>query len=79
MVYTRCSKDDYNAFAQVAGDQSWAWDNILPYAFKVGFSDRDHSNQLNLSSRMRSTFLPMTAITRLVNIYLKFMAPMVPS
>lgn len=48
MVYTRCSKDDYNAFAQVAGDQSWAWDNILPYAFKVGFSDRDHSNLLNL-------------------------------
>jgi len=35
MVYTRCSKNEYDAFANVAGDEHWNWHNILPYAFKV--------------------------------------------
>jgi len=35
MVYTRCSKNEYDAFANVAGDEHWDWENILPYAFKV--------------------------------------------
>jgi len=35
MVYTRCSKNEYDAFANVAGDEHWGWDNILPYAYKV--------------------------------------------
>ncbi|KAF5353335.1 hypothetical protein D9756_008081 [Leucocoprinus leucothites] len=35
MVYTRCSKDDYDAFARMAGDDGWSWDRILPYAYKV--------------------------------------------
>ncbi|KAJ3572197.1 hypothetical protein NP233_g3243 [Leucocoprinus birnbaumii] len=34
MVYTRCSKNDYDAFGQIAGDDGWGWDKILPYAFK---------------------------------------------
>ena len=37
MVYTRCSKNEYDAFANVAGDEHWGWDNILPYAYKVRF------------------------------------------
>lgn len=35
MVYTRCSKNDYDRFAEIAGDDSWSYDNILPYAYKV--------------------------------------------
>ncbi|KAJ3565850.1 hypothetical protein NP233_g7380 [Leucocoprinus birnbaumii] len=34
MVYTRCSKNDYDRFGEIAGDDSWGWDKILPYAFK---------------------------------------------
>ncbi|KAJ3565852.1 hypothetical protein NP233_g7378 [Leucocoprinus birnbaumii] len=34
MVYTRCAKDDYNRFGEIAGDDGWSWDKILPYAFK---------------------------------------------
>ncbi|KAF5353226.1 hypothetical protein D9756_008078 [Leucocoprinus leucothites] len=34
MVYTRCSKYDYDAFAKMAGDDGWSWDKILPYAHK---------------------------------------------
>ncbi|KAF5353230.1 hypothetical protein D9756_008076 [Leucocoprinus leucothites] len=34
MVYTRCSKNDYDHFGEIAGDDGWSWDKILPYAFK---------------------------------------------
>lgn len=34
MVYTRGSSDDYDRFADLAGDDGWNWDNLFPYALK---------------------------------------------
>ncbi|KAF8905628.1 hypothetical protein CPB85DRAFT_1315263 [Mucidula mucida] len=34
MVYTRGSSDDYDKFAELAGDDGWNWDNLFPYALK---------------------------------------------
>ncbi|KAF9034468.1 aryl-alcohol oxidase-like protein [Hymenopellis radicata] len=34
MVYTRGSSDDYDKFAEIAGDDGWNWDNLFPYALK---------------------------------------------
>ncbi|KAJ7215763.1 hypothetical protein B0H12DRAFT_1224587 [Mycena haematopus] len=34
MVYTRGSKDDFNRWATVTGDQGWSWNNIYPYFLK---------------------------------------------
>ncbi|KAK0463274.1 aryl-alcohol oxidase-like protein [Desarmillaria tabescens] len=34
MVYTRGSSDDYDRFAELAGDDGWNWDNLFPYALK---------------------------------------------
>ncbi|KAJ6521946.1 alcohol oxidase [Mycena vulgaris] len=31
MAYTRGSKDDYDRFARVSGDEGWSWDNLIPY------------------------------------------------
>ena len=35
MAYCRGSKDDWDRFARVTGDQGWSWSSILPYAKKV--------------------------------------------
>lgn len=35
MVYTRGPSDDYDRFAELAGDDGWNWDNLFPYAIKV--------------------------------------------
>ncbi|KAJ7497617.1 alcohol oxidase [Mycena latifolia] len=34
MVYTRGSKDDFDRFAQVTGDDGWSWDSLIPYMRK---------------------------------------------
>ncbi|KAJ7680727.1 aryl-alcohol oxidase [Mycena polygramma] len=34
MVYTRGSKDDFDRWATVTGDEGWSWDNLLPYMKK---------------------------------------------
>ncbi|KAJ7451784.1 aryl-alcohol-oxidase from pleurotus Eryingii [Mycena galericulata] len=34
MVYTRGSKEDYDRFAKVTGDEGWSWDNLVPYMRK---------------------------------------------
>lgn len=34
MVYTRGSENDYNRFADIAQEDGWSWDNMLPYALK---------------------------------------------
>lgn len=36
MVYARGSSEDFDRYAAVTGDHGWSWNNILPYAFKVG-------------------------------------------
>lgn len=35
MAYTRGSKDDYNRYARLSGDEGWGWDRIFPYFLKV--------------------------------------------
>ncbi|KAJ7158319.1 alcohol oxidase [Mycena crocata] len=34
MVYTRGTKEDFDRFARVAGDQRWSWDGLMPYMLK---------------------------------------------
>ncbi|KAJ7704422.1 aryl-alcohol-oxidase from pleurotus Eryingii [Mycena rosella] len=31
MVYTRGSKEDFDRFARVTGDEGWTWDSLVPY------------------------------------------------
>ncbi|KAK7005869.1 pyranose dehydrogenase [Favolaschia claudopus] len=35
MAYTRGSKDDYDRFALVSGDEGWSWDRLVPYMRKT--------------------------------------------
>lgn len=35
MVYTRGSKEDYDRFSRVSGDQGWSWNRLIPYMRKV--------------------------------------------
>ncbi|KAF7376494.1 Pyranose dehydrogenase [Mycena sanguinolenta] len=35
MVYTRGSKDDYDRYARVSGDDGWSWDRLVPYMRKT--------------------------------------------
>ena len=35
MTYTRGSNDEFDRWAALTGDQSWAWKNLFPYYFKV--------------------------------------------
>ncbi|KAF8199805.1 aryl-alcohol oxidase precursor [Mycena galopus ATCC 62051] len=35
MVYTRGSKDDYDRYARVSGDEGWSWDSLVPYMRKT--------------------------------------------
>ncbi|KAJ7822586.1 alcohol oxidase [Mycena leptocephala] len=34
MVYTRGSKEDFDRWAKVTGDDGWSWDNLVPYMKK---------------------------------------------
>ncbi|KAJ6594327.1 aryl-alcohol-oxidase from pleurotus Eryingii [Mycena capillaripes] len=34
MAYTRGSKEDYDRFAKVTGDEGWSWDRLIPYTRK---------------------------------------------
>ncbi|KXN87048.1 Choline dehydrogenase, mitochondrial [Leucoagaricus sp. SymC.cos] len=45
MVCTRCSQDDWNLWANITGDESLAWDNILPFMFKAEVLTSDSENQ----------------------------------
>lgn len=35
MAYTRGSKEDYDRWANVTGDDGWSWDKLIPYMRKV--------------------------------------------
>jgi hypothetical protein len=35
MAYTRGSKDDWDSWAKITGDDGLAWDSILPFILKV--------------------------------------------
>ncbi|KAJ7658968.1 pyranose dehydrogenase [Mycena rosella] len=34
MYYTRGTREDYDRYAALTGDQGWSWDHLLPYFFK---------------------------------------------
>ena len=34
MVFTRGSSEEYDAWAEFAGDKSWSWSGLLPYMQK---------------------------------------------
>lgn len=36
IVWTRGSKDDFDRFARVTGDDGWSWDSLQPYMLGVG-------------------------------------------
>jgi hypothetical protein len=35
MVYTRGSRDDWDMYAQITGEQNLSWDKMQPLFFKV--------------------------------------------
>ncbi|KAK7014390.1 pyranose dehydrogenase 1 [Favolaschia claudopus] len=35
MIYTRGARDDFDRFARVTGDNSWSWNNLVPYMKKT--------------------------------------------
>ncbi|KAJ7708169.1 alcohol oxidase [Mycena rosella] len=47
MVYTRGSKEDFDRFAKVTGDNGWSWDSLIPYMRKnerFSLQTSDHHN-----------------------------------
>ncbi|KAJ6521973.1 alcohol oxidase [Mycena vulgaris] len=47
MVYTRGSKEDFDRFAKVTGDNGWSWDSLIPYMRKnerFSLTTSDHHN-----------------------------------
>ncbi|PBL00309.1 pyranose dehydrogenase [Armillaria gallica] len=34
MLYTRCSPEDYDRYANFTGDPGWSWESLKPYVFK---------------------------------------------
>ena len=46
MDFCRWSRDDYDRWANVTGDDGWTWENLLPYVFKVDrmTAPADHHN-----------------------------------
>ncbi|KAF7357723.1 Pyranose dehydrogenase [Mycena venus] len=35
LAYTRGSKDDYDRYARLSGDEGWSWDRLIPYMRKT--------------------------------------------
>ena len=67
MVYTRGSDDEYNRWANLTGDEGWAWKNVKPFYFKVS-SRFEHTNaELTRIYRTRGSFPPLTEQTSLAN------------
>ncbi|KAJ6494966.1 aryl-alcohol-oxidase from pleurotus Eryingii [Mycena vulgaris] len=47
MAYTRGSKEDFDRFAKVTGDNGWSWDSLIPYMRKnerFSLTTSDHHN-----------------------------------
>lgn len=48
MVYTRGSREDYDRYARISGDEGWSWNKMLPYFRKVGPLQQDLSKMLKI-------------------------------
>lgn len=35
MDYSRGSRDDFDRWAAVTGDEGWSWESLFPYMLKV--------------------------------------------
>lgn len=56
------SKDDWNRFAKITGDDGWSWDGIFPYILKVllksafvEWNPDGPNNRMNASPHLRTT------------------------
>lgn len=54
MIYTRGSFEDFDRYANLSGDQGWAWKNILPY-FKKGESWTAPADNHNVTGQFDPT------------------------
>ncbi|KAF5349539.1 hypothetical protein D9756_008782 [Leucocoprinus leucothites] len=45
MVYTRCSRDDWDLWASIVGFDAFSWDRILPFILKAEVLTSDSENQ----------------------------------
>jgi choline dehydrogenase-like flavoprotein len=71
MIYTRGSKDDFDRFARVTGDQGWGWNQILPFILKVGtWRIFIFLAELTLEFRQRGSLNPKMDIVPLENLIL---------
>jgi choline dehydrogenase-like flavoprotein len=63
MVYNRGSIDDWDNYAQIAGDKSFTWREMLPYVFRnENFTLPNTNRDLVSSICVRSGALPQLTI-----------------
>lgn len=69
MVYTRGSKEDFDRWAKVTGDNGWSWDNLVPYMKKVLFHSATSPQisytefRMNVSAHLQITTTPPDSST----------------
>lgn len=69
MGYTRGSRDDWDEWARITGDEGLAWDNILPLLTKVNPNLLKRIGLLTLSiSRKNSNRVPKTDHSKATSI-----------
>ncbi|KAF9002550.1 GMC oxidoreductase-domain-containing protein [Cyathus striatus] len=59
MVYTRGSRDDYNRWATITGDEGWSWNKMLPFILRVGIT-KAQTNALFINSLLRNEHFTLT-------------------
>ncbi|KAJ7045892.1 aryl-alcohol oxidase-like protein [Mycena alexandri] len=59
MAYTRGSKDDYDRFARVSGDDGWSWQNLVQYMRR---NERFHPPPANSPERFDPAVHSLTGI-----------------
>ncbi len=81
MAYCRGSKDDWNRWAQVTGDQGWSWNSIINYAkksenFVEPIDGRDVSGEVIQSSHGHSGMLIPSLCWRLWMLIIRLIGPL---
>ena len=69
MVWTRGSRDDYDRWANVTGDDGWGWDKLEPYMRKVCGARLSHVlvKSLTVPHRLKASMLLRTTTTCLTS------------
>ncbi|KNZ74746.1 Choline dehydrogenase, mitochondrial [Termitomyces sp. J132] len=65
LFYTRGTRDDFNRYAKVTGDQGWSWNNMQQYFkknenFTAPVDHHDVSNQVDLKVHSTSGIMPVS-------------------